>query len=97
MVPNNEFQTLYSFSDNMSQVFHTIVEYDKNVSVRHFSSNYSNRFPYFINLSASAYFSDELIIKCFELTVQSDSINQLYYVDSLKQIRSFRNNNGVIQ
>lgn len=94
MVPNNEFQTLYSFSDNMSQVFHTIVEYDKNVSVRHFSSNYSNRFPYFINLSASAYFSDELIIKCFELTVQSDSINQLYYVDSLKQIRSFRNNNG---
>ena len=29
MVPNNEFQTLYSFSDNMSQVFHTIVEYDK--------------------------------------------------------------------
>ena len=93
-VPNNEFQTLYSFSDNMSQVFHTIVEYDKNVSVRHFSSNYSNRFPYFINLSASAYFPDELIIKCFELTVQSDPINQLYYVDSLKQVRSFRNNNG---
>ena len=26
--------------------------------------------------------------------MQSDSINQLYYVDSLKQIRSFRNNNG---
>lgn len=90
----NEFQNLYSFSDNMSQIFNTIVEFDKHVSVANFSNNYSNRFPFFINLSASAYFSDELIIKCFELTVQSDRDNSLYYVDSLKQIRNFRHSSS---
>ena len=94
LVSSNEFQSQYSFSENMSQIFNTIVEFDKHTSVTNFSSNYSNRFPFFINLSASAYFPDELIIKCFELTVQSDRANSLYYVDSLKQIRNFRHSSS---
>ncbi|RCK58839.1 Ubiquitin carboxyl-terminal hydrolase 2 [Candida viswanathii] len=89
-IPANEFQSLYSFSETMSQVFNTIVEFDKHMSITNFNSNYSNRFPFFISLSAAAYFPDELIIKCFELSVQSDPTNSLYYVDSLKQVRNFR-------
>ncbi|KAL6454705.1 UBP2 Ubiquitin carboxyl-terminal hydrolase 2 [Candida maltosa Xu316] len=86
-VANNEFQTVYSFSDNLSQ-------YDKTNSMVNFTSNYSNRFPYFISLSASAYFPDELVIKCYELTVQSDPTNNLYYVDALKDVRHFKNNSS---
>ncbi|KAI5962535.1 UBP2 [Candida pseudojiufengensis] len=90
---NNSFHQ-YSFSDNMVQVFNRIPECDKNTSIHNFNSNYSNRFQYFIALSASAYFSDEIIIKCFENSVRSDPINQLYYIDYLKDVSNFLQHNS---
>ncbi|KAG7661592.1 UBP2 [[Candida] subhashii] len=90
-VPSIEFEALYSFSNNMSLVFQTIVEYDKHASMTNFNSKYTEKFPYFINLSISSYFQDELIIKCFENTVQSDPANKLHYVDSLKETRRMKN------
>ncbi|KAI5954229.1 UBP2 [Candida jiufengensis] len=79
----------YSFSDNMIQVFSRIPECDKNTSINNFNSNYSNRFQYFIALSASAYFIDDIIIKCFEHSIRSDPSNRLYYIDYLKDASNF--------
>ncbi|KAG5420410.1 UBP2 [Candida metapsilosis] len=88
-VEKNDFQSSYSFSDNMSRVFGMLAEYDKSASVSNYNNILTNKFPAFITLSASTYFQEELLVKCFELSVQSDPLNKLHYVDALKDVSSF--------
>ena len=90
-IENNEYKTLYSYSDNLSLVFKTISEYDKHINQVHFRNHNSNQLAFLINLSICSYFQDELIIKCFENTIKSDPANKLHYVDSLRSTINFRN------
>lgn len=85
----NDFRLNYSFSDNMSRVFGIVAEYDKSASISNYNNNLTNKFPSFITLSASTFFQEELLVKCFELSVQSDPVNKLHYVDALKDVSSF--------
>lgn len=85
----NDFRLNYSFSDNMSRVFGIVAEFDKAASISNYNNNPTNRYPAFITLSASTYFQEELLVKCFELSVQSDPINKLHYVDALKEVSNF--------
>ncbi|KAI5967480.1 UBP2 [Candida margitis] len=85
----NEYRSRYSFSDNMSRVFGIVAEYDKAASINNYNNNLTNKYPSFITLSASTYFQEELLVKCFELSVQSDSVNKLHYVDALKEVSNF--------
>ncbi|CAI5755754.1 unnamed protein product [Candida verbasci] len=89
----SRYDSTFTFSDNMSQVFSAIVEYDKLQSITNF--NKPNKIPAFINLSCCQYFPDDLIIKFFVYTVQSDVKNSLHYVDSLKVIKQFRNSTKI--
>lgn len=88
----NGFDTQYSFSDNCSLIYRTFNEVDKHVSLSLGRNHNSNQLAFFTNLSSCTYFQDELIIKCFECTVQSDPVNQPHYVDSLKSIIQFKSN-----
>ncbi|CCG23364.1 Ubp2 protein [Candida orthopsilosis Co 90-125] len=85
----NDFRLNYSFSDNMSRVFGMVAEYDKSASISNYNNNLTNKFPSFITLSASTFFQEELLVKCFELSVQSDPVNKLHYVDALKDVSNF--------
>ncbi|KAI5958920.1 UBP2 [Candida theae] len=85
----NDFRSNYSFSDNMSRVFSILAEYDKLSSINNYNNNVANKLPAFITLSASTYFQEELLVKCFELSVQSDPLNKLYYIDALKDVSNF--------
>ncbi|KAK6456448.1 uncharacterized protein RJT20DRAFT_128351 [Scheffersomyces xylosifermentans] len=89
-VEHNEFQTVYSYSDNLSLVFKTIGEYDKHINQVHFKNHNSNQLPFLISLSVCSYFQDELVIKCFENSVTSDPKNRLHYVDALRNTANFR-------
>lgn len=80
----------YSFSDNLSVVYRAINESDRHVNVTFASSHISNQLPFFTNLSATTYFQDELLIRCYENTLKSDSRNRLHYVDSLRSIINFK-------
>ncbi|KAK6199551.1 uncharacterized protein RJT21DRAFT_47941 [Scheffersomyces amazonensis] len=89
-VATNDFQTAYSYSDNFNLVFGAIAEYDKHINQTQFVKYTTNELGFFINLSCSPYFQDELIIKCFENSVKSDPSNRLYYVDSLRSVASYK-------
>lgn len=86
----NEFDTQYSFNDNFSQIHSALGESDKATSMSMTTSDQSNRHAFFVGLSAYAYYSEELIIKCFENTVVSDPGRKLFYVDFFKKIISQR-------
>lgn len=86
----NPINQQYSFSDNLSVVYRTINEGDRHINLTFASSHISNQLPFFTNLSATTFFSDDLIIKCYENTLRSDSRNKLYYADSLKGIINFK-------
>lgn len=88
----NDLDTQYSFSDNCSLIYRTFNEVDKHVSLSLGRNHNSNQLAFFTNLCACTYFQDELIIKCFECTIQSDPVNQPHYVDSLKSIIQFKSN-----
>lgn len=80
----NDFDIKFSFSDNCNLIHRALNEVDKHISV---ASGYdSNQLPFYTTLSASIYFQDELIIKCFENTYKSDLINKPHYIDALKYI-----------
>lgn len=78
----------YSFSNNASAIFNSIFEVDKNNSQLNFNSSF-DQLNFFTNLSAFPYFQDELIIKCFEATVESDPLNKLFYVDSIRHVLNY--------
>lgn len=86
----NDFDKSYSYSDNMSQAFAILGEYDKLASTSSFRNDASNRYAHFISLSCSAFYQDELVIRCFEKSVASDPSNRMHYIDCFRQIMSFR-------
>lgn len=90
----NDFDTKYSFSDNVSLVYRTLNEVDKHACVTLGKSHNSNQLPFFSNLSACTFFQDELIIKCFENTIHSDPMNKPHYIDSLRSIIQFKANSA---
>lgn len=89
-VENNEFNTVYSFSDNLSLIYRTFNEYDKHTCQTFGKFHNSNEMVYYISLSCCTFFQDELVIKCFENTVKSDPVNKIFYVDHLKNIINFK-------
>lgn len=86
----NEFDTQYSFLDNFSQVYSAIAEGDKASSMSMARNDKSNHWHFYVALSAYSFYSEELIIKCFENMVLSDSENKLHYVDYYRSIMSNR-------
>lgn len=93
-VKTNDFDVTYSFSDNLSQVHSALGEVDKHSALTSDRTDACNKYPFFINLSCSTYYQDELIIRCFENTVNSDPSNKILYVDSFKSILNFRSSNN---
>ena len=91
---NNIARISYSFSTNLNKVFDAIAEVDKKESTTNFTSNFANRNKSFIQLSISGHFTDDLIIKCFESTMQSNPENKLFYIDALKDVKSIRQSAG---
>lgn len=89
----NDFDVTYSFSDNLSQVHSALAEVDKHSALTMGRTDGCNKFPFFINLSCSTFYQDELIIRCYENTVSSDPKNKIHYVDSLKNIMNYRSSN----
>lgn len=89
----NDFDVIYSFSDNLSQIHSALAEVDKHSALALGRSDNCNKFPFFINLSSSTFYQDELIIRCYENTVKSDPKNKIHYVDSFKGIMNYRSSN----
>lgn len=83
---HNEFNSLYSFSDNLSLIYTTFNEFDKSLCITYHLLHDSSKYASFIALSCCTFFQDELIIKCFENTIKSDKKNELYYVDYLYDV-----------
>lgn len=89
----NDFDVTYSFSDNLSQVHSALAEVDKHSALTLGRTDSCNKFPFFINLSCSTFYQDELIIRCYENTVNSDPKNKIHYVDSFTNIMNYRSSN----
>lgn len=90
----NDFDVTYSFSDNLSQVHSALAEVDKHSALSLGRTDNCNKYSFFINLSCSTFFQDELIIRCYENTVNSDPANKILYVDSFKNIMKYRSSNN---
>ncbi|GEQ72194.1 hypothetical protein JCM33374_g5880 [Metschnikowia sp. JCM 33374] len=90
----NEFDVNFSFSDNLSQVHTTLAEVDKHATLTMAWGDTSNKYPDYIALSCYTYFQDELIIRCYEHTVNSDPANKMHYVDSFSSLLALRAHNG---
>lgn len=86
----NDFDTKYSFSDNMAQVHSILSEIDKHSALANSRSRETNRYSFFIALSCCVFYQDELIIRCYENTVISDPRNKMAYVDCFKKIMENR-------
>lgn len=86
----NDFDIKYSFSDNLAQVYSVLSEVDKHAAISSSNVKDSNRYPFFVALSCSTFYQDELIIRCYENTVNSDLNNKMYYVDCFKRIMDYR-------
>lgn len=86
----NDFDVKYSFSDNLAQVYSVLSEVDKHAALSSSSGQESSRFPFFVALSCSTFYQDELIIRCYENTVFSDAKNKMHYVDCFKRIMDYR-------
>lgn len=91
-VDHNEFNSLYSFSDNLSLIYSTFNEFDKSLCITYHLLHDSNKYASFIALSCCTFFQDELIIKCFENTLKSDKKNELHYVDYLHDVINQKQN-----
>ena len=89
----NDFDVHFSFSDNLSQVHTLLAEVDKHATLTLWN-DYSNKYPAYIALSSYAFFQDELIIRCYEHTVNSDPENKMHYVDCFTQLLALRALNG---
>ncbi|OBA21664.1 cysteine proteinase, partial [Metschnikowia bicuspidata var. bicuspidata NRRL YB-4993] len=90
----NDFDVRFSFSDNLSQVHALLAEVDKHASLTMAWDDDSNCHPDYVALSAYAYFQDELVIRCYENTVNSDPHNKMHYVDSFAQLLLLRAHSG---
>lgn len=90
----NELDVAFSFSDNLSQIHTLLAEVDKHATLSMSWGDVSNKFPDYIALSSYAYFQDELIIRCYEHSVNSDPINKMHYVDSFAQLVQLRSQAG---
>lgn len=86
----NDFDVKYSFSDNLAQVYSVLSEVDKHAALSLSSGKDANKFPFFVALSCSTFYQDELIIRCYENTVFSDLKNKMYYVDCFKRVMDYR-------
>lgn len=86
----NEFDITYSFNDNLSQIHVALAEFDKNASLTLARNDDTNKLPDYISLSCYTFGLDELIIWCYEQTVNSDPSNKGIYVDSFKEILALR-------
>lgn len=90
----NDFDVTYSFSDNLSQVHTALGEVDKHSGMSLGRTDNCNKLPFYINLSCSTFYQDELIIRCYENTVNSDPANKIHYVDSFKNLMSYRSSSN---
>lgn len=90
----NDFDTAYSFSDNLSLVYRTFNEVDRHICQSVGKDHPSNTLSSFIDLSICTFFQEELIIRCFENTVKSDPTNLMHYVDSFKSVVQYKASNS---
>lgn len=90
----NDFDVTYSFSDNLSQIHAALGEVDKHSGMSLGRTDNCNKLPFYINLSCSTFYQDELIIRCYENTVNSDPANKIFYVDSFKNLMSYRSSSN---
>lgn len=86
----NDFDVKYSFSDTLSRVYTALCEVDQHNSISMLRGDSSNKNPDYIVLSSYAYFQDELVIRCYENTVNSDPENKALYVDAFRNLVSQR-------
>jgi ubiquitin carboxyl-terminal hydrolase 25/28 len=77
----------HQFAKTFDPVFR---EFDDSASSIHHKTVLKE--PFFINLSAYPFYSDDLIISCYKATVASDPENMMQYFDSLKDIRQRKAN-----
>lgn len=89
-ISHNDFDVNYSFSDNMAAVHSALAEVDKHSSLTLSRTDNACKFSFYVSLSCSSFYQDELIIRCYENTVNSDPVNKLYYVDCFKKVMSYR-------
>lgn len=88
----NDYQTNFTYSENMSLIFRHLNEADKHLCQTIGRQHETNRLPSYISLSATTFFPDDYIIMAFENTVASDPSNRLYYVDALRNILHYASN-----
>lgn len=86
----NDFDVTYSFSDNLSQVHSVLAEVDKHAALNAARGTNSNELAFLVTLSCYAFYQDELIIRCYENTVNSDPANKMKYVECFKSVMNFR-------
>lgn len=86
----NDFDVKYSFSDNLAQIYSVLSEVDKHAALSSSGGIETSKFPFFVALSCSPFYQDELIIHSYENTVFSDPKNKMYYVDCFKRIMDYR-------
>lgn len=90
----NDFDVKYSFSDNLSAVYSALAEVDKHSSLTLTRSDNSDKYSFYVSLSCFAFYQDELIIRCYENTVNSDPKNKMNYIDCFKNIVAHRSSNS---
>lgn len=88
----NDYQTNFTYSENMSLILRYFNEPDKHLCQTIGRNHETNRLPFYISLSATTFFSDDYIIMAFENTVASDFSNRHYYVDALRNILHYTSN-----
>lgn len=86
----NDFGVVYSFSDNASQIYNLLNELDRHSAIHMARNDGTDSLYFFTALSASSFYQDELVIRCFENSVKSDLANRRFYVDCFQSIMSHR-------
>ncbi|KAH3681859.1 hypothetical protein WICPIJ_007165 [Wickerhamomyces pijperi] len=75
----------FKFTSELSTVFESLQD---NASITHHRDVLKD--PYYINISAYPFYSDELIIKCYNNTVNSDAKNLPSYFDCIHEISNLK-------
>lgn len=75
-------------------IIRCVGDLDSGLAVHYFAEQPELPPSLFVALLAYSFYQDELLIKCFDLSVTSDPSNRLYYVDAMKNVVNIRGGRG---
>lgn len=86
----DNFGVQYSFSDNAFQIYNMLNELDRHSAIHAARNDGTDSLYFFTALSASSFYQDELVIRCYENSVKSDLANRRFYVDCFQSVMAHR-------